>query len=436
MTNAELSARDEHQLANVWPRIPKGFPLDGKQADTLDLIGSGPFDTLGFTTPYATLSSSALERNIARMATYCASRSVLLAPHAKTSMSPELFAMQVANGAWGITAATPWQAYLCRSFGIEHILLASQLVDPAALRWVAAEFGGSTRGRFLSLVDSAEQVALVDRALEGLRLERPLEVLLEVGHPGGRTGVRSDEQIDATVRAIQSSPNVTLVGVEAFEGLFGHDAQPATIDAVHDFLTRVRSVAERLDGTGAFEGVERVILTAGGSAYFDYVADILPGALPQHGENVDVILRSGGYIIHDDLMYAEVSPFTRRSELAADGELRQAASVWASVLSRPEPTLILLNAGKRDLPVDAALPRPWIVRRDGHDVGGGPAHGWEVFKTNDQHAYLRVPADANIRVGDVVGLHISHPCTFFDKWRSIPVVDDNGAVVNVVTTYF
>jgi D-serine dehydratase len=55
---------------------------------------------------------------------------------------------------------------------------------------------------------------------------------------------------------------------------------------------------------------------------------------------------------------------------------------------------------------------------------------------NDQHALLDLPADSPLAVGDMVACGISHPCTTFDKWQFLPVVDDEYGVVGGVRTFF
>jgi len=111
---------------------------------------------------------------------------------------------------------------------------------------------------------------------------------------------------------------------------------------------------------------------------------------------------------------------------------------WARTVSRPEPELALLDAGKRDLPFDEGLPVPqWMS-------GAEPAvlDKAEVTALNDQHAFLRLPCGGpdDVPVGTVVRLGLSHPCTAFDKWRLIPVVDDAGTanprIVDLIHTYF
>jgi D-serine dehydratase len=55
---------------------------------------------------------------------------------------------------------------------------------------------------------------------------------------------------------------------------------------------------------------------------------------------------------------------------------------------------------------------------------------------NDQHGYLDIPAGSPLKVGDLVGFGINHPCTTFDKWQVIHVVDDDYNVVESLRTFF
>jgi D-serine deaminase-like pyridoxal phosphate-dependent protein len=143
------------------------------------------------------------------------------------------------------------------------------------------------------------------------------------------------------------------------------------------------------------------------------------------------ILRSGAYLTHDHGTYAGSTPFTR-----IPGHLYPALRVWAQVVSTPQDGLTILGAGKRDLPYDAGL--PVVLRR--HRTGEAPVAivGWTLTRTNDQHAYLEEtdPLATVLAVGDLLELGISHPCTAFDKWRAIPVIDAGQRVVDVVTTWF
>lgn len=432
---------DSQQLA--WRA--KGLPLDGRFDVVTDVRNQRPtmFDA-GFVTPVATLRASALEANLTAMARFSASSSVKLAPHGKTTMAPQLFDEQLRHGAWGITLATPWQVRVAREFGVPRILLANELVDPAALAWVASALSDQDF-TLLSYVDDPDVVMWGAAVLKEQGAPRELDVLVEVGYPGGRTGTRSADAADQVAHAVASSRQHRLAGVAGYEGGFGHEASPQVVASVRDHLRDIRQTAERLDAAGLLEG-DRVVLTAGGSSFFDFVVEELSGPLSS-GRPVDTIVRSGGVISHDEGLYGEVSPFTRRTELRerAGGELQTAIEIWARVLSRPEGSLALIDAGKRDVPYDVQLPS---IHRAYHAPGAtAPSspdemeritdlEGWEFFDTDDQHGYIRLPADARLVAGDLVVLGITHPCTFFDKWRTIPVVDDAGAVIDVVHTYF
>jgi D-serine deaminase-like pyridoxal phosphate-dependent protein len=412
----------------------KGFPANGRTT-IRQLRNTGPaiFDG-GFTTPIGTLRAGPLERNIQRMSRFCRDTGVEIAPHVKTALAPQLFAKQLAAGAWGVTVATPWQARLCAKFGVSRILLANELVDTEAAEWMARDRPGRDVA-FLSYVDSPEQVERIAGGLARAGADKPIDVLLEVGWVGGRTGCRTQLAVEATVRAVAASPHHRLVGVSGFEGLIGSDSSATTLADVRAFLHRVRTIAEQLAHDGEFDATESVILTAGGSGFFDLVADELRGPLPR-GKQATVVLRSGGYISGEPSPYDEVSPFTRNTGLSSPpGPLEPAIEIWTSVLSRPEPSLAILDAGKRDLPVDVGMPVPTQVRRLG-TVPADVSPGWQVHATNDQHSYLGLPENESLAPGDMVSLSVVHPCTFFDKWTWIPVVNADYHVVDVIRTFF
>jgi len=356
--------------------------------------------------PVLTVDTAAVDYNIATMAAFAAEHGLRLAPHGKTSMAPALFRRQLDAGAWGITLASANQALAAHAAGVRRILIANQVLDPSALRWIA-----TVDAEILLQVDSDAGIAALAAVADPVW---PVEVLIELGHPAGRTGARDLPSLLDLARRVQDTPGLRLAGVTAYEGGLP-DAQ-----RVRDFLGLLREAGMAV---GELIGGE-VIVSAGGSAWFDLVAEVL-GGMP----DATVLLRSGSTVTHDHGIYAERTPFTRIA-----GELRPALRVWAQVTSRPEPGLAILGAGKRDLPYDEGLPLPLRVHRDG---AAWDSHGWTLTRTNDQHAYLEAAADATeLAVGDVVELGLSHPCTSFDKWRVVPVIDDRQRVVELLHTLF
>lgn len=383
--------------------------------------------------PVTTLYADAVESNLRTMARYCDRVGASFAPHGKTMMAPQLFDRQLAAGAWALTCSTPTQAAVMRRFGAPRILLANELTEAGVWRWAAAEMDRDPGFAFLSLVDSAEGVRRADALLADSPPPRPMPVLLEVGVEQGRGGVRTVEDGVAVAGAVAASRYLQLVGVEAYEGLVASDATEEDLDRLGRFFGRMRRTLLSIADAGLLD-VDEVVVTAGGSAYFDLVVAHL-GGWDELDRRVRLVLRSGCYVSHDSGNYHRLSPLDGR---AADSEglrLQNALTSWAAVLSRPEPGLVILGAGKRDLAHDLALPAARVRHRDDGstlDVRGRT----ETFKVMDQHTFVRVDHDLDLAVGDVVELDIDHPCTAFDKCSFIPMIDRDNNVVDAVRTFF
>ncbi|UPZ29250.1 amino acid deaminase [Streptomyces sp. LRE541] len=382
----------------------------------------------GFTTPLLALSAERLEHNLRLMETYAERHGLVFAPHGKTSMAPQLFWRQIEHGAWGITLAVPHQVRVARAFGVQRVFLANELVDPAALAWVAAQLSADPAFRFVCYVDSVRGVELMDAALRGVASSRPVDVVVELAAgEGARTGVRTEAECGAVADAVAGVDTLRLVGVAGYEGEVP-DADPERVRA---WLRRLTALVVDFDKAGRFAGaeLEEIVVSAGGSAWFDAVADVF-AELPELSLPALKLLRSGAYVSHDDGHYREVTPFVRVPE---EGALQPAFRLWAQVVSRPSDEQAFANAGKRDAAYDLDLPVVQVVRGEG---GERPADGISVTSLSDQHAWIRTAEGTGLRVGDWLGMGLSHPCTSFDKWQLIPVVEQDGTVVDYVRTYF
>ncbi|MDD9378525.1 amino acid deaminase [Streptomyces sp. ZAF1911] len=407
----------------------KGLPPDAGQAGLTvgELTAQRrSLYTGGFTTPVLTLDAEALSHNLAALGTYAERHGLAFAPHGKTCMAPQLFRRQLEHGAWGITAAVPHQARVYRAFGIQRIFLANELVDAAALRWVAAELAADPDFRFVCYVDSVRGVQLMDRALQGQ--SRQVDVVVELGAgEGARTGARTDEDCRAVADAVAGTDTLRLVGIAGYEA----EVPGADPDSVHAYLRRLTGLAVEFDKAGRFEGIDEIVVSAGGSAWFDAVADVF-AELPELSRPVLKLLRSGAYVSHDHGWYTRLTPFNRIPE---EGGLRPAFRLWTQVVSRPSPTQAFVNAGKRDIAYDLGLPEAELVR-DPLTGAERPATGIRVLKLSDQHAWLETDSAEDVQVGDWVALGMSHPCTIFEKWPLIPVVEADGTVTEYVRTFF
>jgi len=378
--------------------------------------------------PAAVLCDSALHQNLAWMRRFVAEYGVELAPHGKTTMSPELFAMQMEGGAWGISLATAPQVLDAYQGGVRRVLLVNQLVDPANMA-IIADLLGDPDFEFCCLVDSVANVEALGAFFEARRLT--LRVLLEIGVQGGRAGVRDGEQAREVTAAVGRWPrSLVLAGVEVYEGVVPDEA------GVRALLRRTVGQFKALRAAGALAG-PRAILSGAGSAWYDVVAEEFAEVATE--PDVQVLLRPGCYLTHDAGAYRQAdariranNPVARR---LAEG-LQPALKLWACVQSRPEPGRAIVGLGKRDAAFDAGLPLPVLHHRPGNAAPHPAPPHWRLCSIMDQHAFLELQDVDDLQVGDLLCFDICHPCLTFDRWRHLLRVDDTWRVTGAVRTYF
>lgn len=411
--------------------IEKGLPGEPVRLADVGQYGWRLLDG-GLPMPNLVLKRSALAHNIARMQAYCEHHGAWFSPHGKTTMAPKIFRDQLRAGAWAITVANIAQLQVCLSFGIDRVYVANEMVTPYDARVLARQLAEPSVSEIYVAVDSKAGVDTLAAAMQAAGAERPQRVLVDFGMTGGRCGVRSvDEAVALAHLILAEAPWLELVGVHGYEGIAAGDTREARLSAADKYLLDLQQAARAVRDLCA--NVSPFLVTAGGSQYFDRAVELL-GAKAL--ADCQLVLRSGGYVTHDSSFFDKTSPLGNQSWRPAPGErLIPAIEVWSAILSLPEPGLAILGMGGRDMPTDIELPVP-----QAHSRGGAPPSRLDaacrITRSNDQHAYMSFPAGLQLAVGDLIGSGISHPCTAFDKWRSILVVDDDYRVVDAVRTYF
>ena len=415
----------------------KGFPL-GHRALRCSEVGRAGWNVLAgdLPLPIALLKRDAVDHNLAWMQRQVRHWGIDLAPHGKTTMSPQLFTRQLEAGAWGLTFATVNQLAIGVAAGARRTLIANQVIGDADLEAIQQLLRTHAGLRIAFLVDSPAQLALIDAWAARHPGSAPFEVLLEIGLPGGRTGCRTHDEAAALAVRLHASPAVKLVGIECYEGLGAKGNTEADAPFAAALMDRVDAIARLCDAQHLFD-TDEVLLSAGGSAIFDLVATRLTPALSRP---VRGLLRSGCYVTHDHGNYKRYLNAVEARLGCAQGEsLRPALEVWTLVQSCPEPGLAILAAGRRDLSFDIEMPIPFARAPRGALSPRGVPASWKVTGLNDQHAHLRWDASDAAEapvVGERVGLGISHPCTTFDKWHWMPMVDADYRVVDAVVMHF
>lgn len=378
--------------------------------------------------PTAVLYEDKLAHNLAWMQQFIQAYGVNLAPHGKTTMAPALFKRQLQTGAWGITLANAHQSRVAHEHGVRRVLMANQLVGKQNME-IVSRLLRDEEFEFYCLVDSAQQAAQLGECFSA-RHQR-LNILIELGVEGGRAGIRNPQQLDELFAALHSWRDaIAICGVELYEGVLQDET------AIRKFLNHAVELASRLAQGKHFDR-NPAILSGAGSAWYDVVADVFSAA--DIGYPLEIVLRPGCYLTHDVGAYRQAQEqILIRNPIAnkMQSGLLPALQLWAYVQSIPEKEKAILTLGKRDAAFDSGLPTPSLHYRPEQAAPRACPTHWELTRMMDQHAYMKISEGDDIRVGDMIGLDISHPCLTFDKWRFLPVLDSNYQVIDIVQTFF
>ncbi|MEO7243364.1 MAG: alanine racemase [Variovorax sp.] len=426
----------------------KGFPMVGGSIRLGDIGAKNWSVPRGdLMLPALIIRDANLHNNLDTMRRFAEHHGVSLAPHGKSSFSPQLYREQIdIGGAWGISAATVQQATLVAEAGVPNVLIVNEVVGRANIEQLVSLRHAHPEKRFFSLVDS--DAALEQLAKHGASLllpEERFQILLEVGFPGGRAGVRTREQGAALLKSIgRRATQFELVGVECYEGLVTRDTPEATITEVDRLLDLTVDLYQSARDNAAFTRSGEGILTAGGSAYYDRVIERF--RLANLGPDTRIVLRGGSSLTYDhgfydhylELMDSRAGLQMPEGRLSARTTFTPALELWAAVVTLQDPGVAVVGMGIRDLPYDLGYPKPLRQYRDGNAIqnlndGGG---AFKIVNSNDQHCYLTYPEGADIQVGDLIAFGISHPCTAFDKWSIVYRVDEDLTVTGAVKTFF
>ena len=396
------------------------MPIAAQGSSIADFLSTKPnLFSSGFQFPIMILRDSALEHNILRMASYCKSLGFELAPHVKTPMSPQIAKRQIAAGAWGLTIANFNQARIMFEYGFKKLIIGNEVMEPTSIAEIA-KINGSGAGHIIFYIDSLAGLKIAQDSIANVANAK-LNVFMEIGAVGGRAGIRDLELLKTILTEIAKDDRIYVRGVSGFEGAVPDgDRAGAGIEKIRIFLRHIVAAA-RITAPSIRE--DKIIISAGGSSFFDYVAE----EFAKYDGDAHRILRSGGYVSHDHIHYEDLYPFMGAPD---DERFYPALELWARVLSVPEPDLAILNYGKRDAGNDLDNPLPILKF-----VKKPEAFKGEIEKLNDQHAFMKI-TPGSAEVGDIIGCGISHPCTNFDKWQLLPLVNDNYDVIDLVHTHF
>jgi D-serine deaminase-like pyridoxal phosphate-dependent protein len=393
----------------------KGFPISSNGKSFKSFLKSKPniFNS-EFQFPIMVIKESALLSNIQTMAEFCREIGAEIAPHVKTTMSPQIAEMQLKAGAWGVTVADFVQAEVFRNRGFKKIIIANEIVSETVISEIS-KINATNKYEIIFYVDSLIGLELIQKATPQ---KGKINLLIEIGVDSGRGGIRDLSLVREIAIKIKNDHRLKLRGVTGFEGAVPEATR--TIEGENSVASFCQRIVAAAEIAFEFKSDEIFIVSAGGSAYFEIVGK----ELGKFTKPKLLLLRSGGYVTHDHIYYENLYPWR-----SSRNQLMPAIELWSQVISKPENNLGILNLGKRDVGTDLDNPIP-ILKFEDEILG----FSGKIEKLNDQHAFLK--SSDKFEIGTLIGLGISHPCTTFDKWRVIPLVNDNYDVVDLIETYF
>jgi D-serine deaminase-like pyridoxal phosphate-dependent protein len=357
--------------------------------ETLDAVAAGDDGSskLAVDTPALLVDLDVMERNIDTIAGICRAAGVAWRPHIKGQKVVEIARKELAAGAIGITCAKLGEAEVFAAAGIRNILIANQVVGAEKMRRLAA------------LAHAADPIVAIDNAAHVRALAdtfrdagRRLGVVIEVDVGMNRAGIRPGAPVAELAQLVARESGLV------FRGVIGWESQAVTIASAEE-KARVVAAAVRLLVGSAEEcrkaGLAVDIVSCGGTGTLPFCAR-QPGVTE---------VQAGGGIFSDNHY---------RQHYHVD--FPAALTILTTVASRPTATRIILDAGKKSMSSDAAMPSP---------IGLGPIRS---MRLSAEHTTIELEAPSETpRIGDKVELTVGYSDTTVHLHNEIVAVR-NGRV--------
>lgn len=378
--------------------------------------------------PVLTMDEHTYVTNRDLMFRYVRERGVEIAPHAKTPVCPDLARDLVETGAWGTTVADLRQAAVMTRAGLSRLILANEIGGGSGAARLAAFVLANPRCEIFVFVDSVSGVLALADVWRMVPSLPPLPVLIEIG--SGRAGTRTIADAETVADAVAASAGrLRFAGIGSYEG---NTIQPSSCETARLMAELIERTAEMFTRLRRRVGPEaELILTAGGSLFFDRVVARLGPLVRQDGRAV-LVLRGGAIFFYDHGICARF--LEGEGSIPLGGTLEPALRLWADVLSRPEPALAICGLGMRDASFDQGF--PVVLRVHRHGVPLPSKSQMVISKLNDQHCFLQVQQPEDVQVGDVVEFGVTHACTSIDRHGVIYGIDRQGCVRHAFPTFF
>ena len=371
--------------------------METRIAESTLLERAAALAELASDTPEIILDLDVVRAYIDRTAAMAREMGVVLRPHTKTHKLPQIARMQLEAGAAGVQVAKLGEAEVMADAGIENILVGYPIVGEHKLARLADL---AERVTISVTIDSDEVAAGISRVARERGLTIP--ALLELDTGLRRLGVLPGPGAADAAERIAALRGIKLVGVFTHEGhVYAQGRDAAEKERLTQEACRAAvDTAEEIRG----RGLTAPIVSVGSAGTFRFAVRC-PGVTE---------VRPGTYVFND------------RSQIAqgAATQADVAAFIIATVVARPTPERIVVDAGTKVLTSDRMLVSDppasygWVW---GHD-------DWDIVRLSEEHGVLEVPPQAKVHVGDRLAIVPNHVCPTINLASAVTVVE-GGRVV-------
>ena len=329
-------------------------------------------------TPSVLVDLNKLEENLADMAGRASRAGVRLRPHTKTHKTTWIANKQLESGASGITVAKLGEAEVMAAAGIDDVLVAFPLIGAAKLERLATLAATTSVTLALDSADAAYALDAVGRALQ-----RRLPVYVEVDCGLRRCGLPPGRPVVEFVQRVSQLPWIEIHGLMTHAGHATGSPESADLHRVAMAeASALAETAEALENLGI--AVPELSLGSTPTAFF---IEEVKQAYPRITE-----FRPGTYVFYD----------VNQMTVGVATESQCALRVLATVVSRPAPDRIVIDAGSKTLGGEVALAGGYGRVRGAPDV--------RVVRISEEHGVLRVPFASPWRIGDRLEIIPAHAC--------------------------
>ena len=326
-------------------------------------------------TPALMLDMDAFESNVTKMAACAREHHRALRPHGKTHKCPEVAKALIRAGAVGACAAKISEAEAFAQNGVTGILVTTAVVGKHKIE--RAVRLASTHPETIFVVDNAQNVRDLNDAAGTAKARLNLAVDLWVGR---RTGIKPGEAALSLARLIDSLPNVSLAGLQAYAGHASH-----TVGFEERKRVSREAMAPAVETRCLIEsrGIRVPLLTGGstGTYYIDCETDGISELQP-------------GSFIFMDVDYARIG--------GKDGpvyrDFRHSLSVLTTVVSKPADEMAVVDGGYKAFSTD----KPFTPEARNLP---GLSFAW----AGDEHGIIKMSgASLPVKVGDRIEFIVPH----------------------------